>query len=160
MELGALVCTPTQPACAVCPIQRDCQAFQDGVVSGFPKIMRRVNYQKIRLSAAIIQRDSSYLMLRRPQNGALRGMWEFPMVEGDLTELAATFGLKRPRSIVLKTVSHSIMNRRLTIQPWLFKNQGITSMIPKSRWLTSNEISNSPTSSMVFKILQKIPETI
>jgi len=41
MELGALICTPREPKCLVCPISKHCFAFQNNRVSGFPNLEKR-----------------------------------------------------------------------------------------------------------------------
>lgn len=36
MELGAIVCTPKNPMCMLCPVQEHCQAFAEGVEKELP----------------------------------------------------------------------------------------------------------------------------
>ena len=78
MDLGALICTPRQPNCEICPLAEFCQARALGVQSERPiRTPRRVQPHHT-VAAAIIQRGDKVLIARRPVNGLLGGMWEFP----------------------------------------------------------------------------------
>src|SRR5271167_2220379 len=37
MDLGASICTPKKPACALCPLMEDCAARQQGTQESFPR---------------------------------------------------------------------------------------------------------------------------
>ncbi len=163
MELGATICLPENPACRSCPLRRSCRAFQAGEVSHYPKGKRRISYQPVSLSAALVQKNGRYLMIRRPNKGSLKGMWEFPMVEGDESALISRFGF-RPAGKV-KPVRHSVMNRRLTIQPLLCRcksplrpplSKGGWGGFLQSRWFSPSEINRLATSSMNRKILARV----
>ncbi len=36
MDLGATICTPRNPVCALCPVSKDCRAFAEGTQESFP----------------------------------------------------------------------------------------------------------------------------
>lgn len=157
MELGATVCTPTQPACPVCPLQKDCESFMMSDPMKFPRIKKKITYRNVALTAALIANNNSFLMIRRPSQGVLRDMWEFPMIEGDLADLEAAYLLNLAKAQRLKPVGHSIMDQRIKITPWLFSSQQFDPKPQKSRWLTLNAIRKLPTSSMVPKLLAQLP---
>jgi len=78
MDLGATVCTPRQPNCAACPLQQDCQAFRLGIQAERPVTSSKPPTPHHTVTAAIIERDGRILLARRPANGLLGGLWEFP----------------------------------------------------------------------------------
>ncbi|MDR3120492.1 MAG: A/G-specific adenine glycosylase [Clostridiales bacterium] len=90
MELGATVCLPNgAPLCERCPAADVCRALQNGWIGSLP-------VRKAKKKRAV--RDLTYLILdcggktalrRRTEKGVLRGMWEFPNVDGLLDESAA-----------------------------------------------------------------------
>lgn len=77
MELGALVCRPSNPACLLCPVQGFCLAYQRGEQEVIPPPKQR-SYQRIEAVVGIINRGGRYLIQRRPPQGLLAGLWEFP----------------------------------------------------------------------------------
>jgi A/G-specific adenine glycosylase len=82
MELGALVCTPTSPACARCPIQAGCYA----ATLPEPAVLPIRGESRARPSAtalAVLVRrstDGAALFGLRPAEGLLGGMWELPTI--------------------------------------------------------------------------------
>ncbi len=79
MELGATLCTPKSPDCSYCPIARLCIANKKNLVSKLPVKTARPPIPEHRVVVAVIT-DSSRRMLiqKRPENGLLGGLWEFP----------------------------------------------------------------------------------
>jgi A/G-specific adenine glycosylase len=84
MELGARVCTSRSPGCRECPIGSLCLARERGSVGERPGKRARRPLREIDLSvlvAATVGPESPRLLLRkRPPEGLLAGMWEFPGV--------------------------------------------------------------------------------
>ena len=78
MDLGATICLPGKPRCLLCPLQSHCLAFQRGVQEERPVIPEKKPLPHYIVTAAILQRNSLYLLAQRPANGLLGGLWEFP----------------------------------------------------------------------------------
>jgi A/G-specific adenine glycosylase len=77
MELGALVCRPRNPSCLLCPLQKFCRAYKRGEQEVIPAPKKRL-YHKIETVVGIISCDGHYLIQKRPPQGLLAGLWEFP----------------------------------------------------------------------------------
>lgn len=85
MELGATICLPNgQPLCHRCPVKESCKAFQSGDPMDHPvlpeKKARRVEEQTLLL----IIREGRFLIEKRPRQGLLAGLNQFPMRPGTL----------------------------------------------------------------------------
>ena len=79
MELGATVCTPKKPACAVCPLNSVCAAFALGTPEAFPVVAPRRAVPRAVVAVALLTDDAGrVLMQRRPEAVMLGGLWEFP----------------------------------------------------------------------------------
>ncbi len=83
MELGALVCTPQNPRCAECPLMSYCDGFMSGNPTAYPPAAVRVPQKAIGARTAIVFTGDSlenrrYLIVQRPHDGLLAGLWEFP----------------------------------------------------------------------------------
>lgn len=82
MDLGATVCAPRQPQCSACPLEKLCRARALGLETQLPLPAVRKKGPEI-VQAALLWRDCSgrFRVCRRPYQGLLGGMWEFPTVE-------------------------------------------------------------------------------
>ncbi|MBW6466097.1 MAG: A/G-specific adenine glycosylase [Brevefilum sp.] len=78
MDLGALICTPTNPDCDSCPIAVDCLARQLGIQEKRPVRMPKKKIPHLTVTAAVIRQDGRVLLAQRPPKGLLGGLWEFP----------------------------------------------------------------------------------
>jgi A/G-specific adenine glycosylase len=78
MDLGALVCTPRDPACTACPLRMVCAACRLGLQSQRPVLPKRPPVPHYLVTAAVIRRGGRVLLTRRPAKGLLGGLWEFP----------------------------------------------------------------------------------
>ena len=79
MELGATVCTPKRPGCAECPVARWCRARAAGTVGERPARRRRGRVRREEYAVAVLVDEAGRTLLaRRPPEGLLAGMWEFP----------------------------------------------------------------------------------
>ena len=78
MDLGASICTPRAPTCPQCPLSGECQAYRLGIQEQRPVMAPKPAIPHYQVTAAIISRDGQVLIARRPPNGLLGGMWEFP----------------------------------------------------------------------------------
>lgn len=82
MELGALICTPSSPACLLCPVRDHCQAFSEGVQNDLPIKTKKNKTRDVQLAAAILLDENGKVLIhRRPASGLLANLWEFPNVE-------------------------------------------------------------------------------
>ncbi len=82
MDLGATVCVPRQPQCSACPLEELCRARALGLETQLPLPAVRKKVPEV-VQAALLWRDCSgrFRVCRRPYQGLLGGMWEFPTVE-------------------------------------------------------------------------------
>ena len=79
MDLGATICTPKKPACALCPWNAACVAHARGEAELFPRRAPKREAQLRRGAAFIARRADDCVLLRtRPARGLLGGMAEVP----------------------------------------------------------------------------------
>lgn len=117
MELGALVCTPGKPACLLCPVQNHCLAFAAGVQSELPIKIQKKKTRDVPIVAAVVTNEKGeFLIHKRPTEGLLANLWEFPNFEmhtslqskrdffqGNFIE---EFGVKPELSDLILTIDH------------------------------------------------------
>jgi len=78
MEIGALICTPRSPRCPDCPLKKACVAFQTSQVDIIPYKEPTRRVPRYPVSIAVILQDNRFYIQKRPPEGHLGGMWEFP----------------------------------------------------------------------------------
>ena len=83
MDLGALVCTRSVPACDACPVSQDCRAFQLGQVDRFPwpKPPIKVSEKNVHL---LILQDKQGRVLLETIPRALPDVDDYEWVEGEI----------------------------------------------------------------------------
>lgn len=146
MELGALVCTPAQPACMDCPIRTLCRAHAMGRPTAFPGSTPRPQAVH-RAMAAIVWRDAGrWLVRQRPSNDVNGGLWEFPSLPCEPGEdpkdvvarwLNVEAGVLHPAG----TIRHAITRHRMVQHFFRLEGRPSRSRPPtKSRWMATDEL--------------------
>jgi A/G-specific adenine glycosylase len=74
MDLGATICTPRKPACAICPLSAMCRARASGEPGTWPMKPEKSDRPARFGSAFIALRGNEVLLVRRPDAGLLGGM--------------------------------------------------------------------------------------
>jgi len=153
MELGATVCTPRRPECAVCPVRRLCVARREHRTDALPALSSRTGsvVRTFRVFAA--QRNGKVWAVQQPLASWNGGLWEFPSTElsarkarslkGD-AEQALGMAVRRTRFI--DTLRHSITRYRLTLEVHLCMVSVGAAPIAKhsGRWLAPRELLALP----------------
>ncbi len=82
MELGATICSVRSPRCTECPLTGHCRARAEGTQELRPAAKRRAKVRAVSYAVLVTPNPAGeLLMVRRPPNGLLGGLWEFPAVE-------------------------------------------------------------------------------
>lgn len=100
MELGALVCTPLSPHCEQCPVADFCMAKREGAVAELPVKAAARAPRPVDMVAAVVEHQGRVLLERRPSQGLLGGLWEFP-------------GGERPPGLSWPQAVHTLLQERL-----------------------------------------------
>jgi len=79
MDLGATICTPKTPACALCPWREPCAARRRGDAETLPRRTPKPEGKLRRGGAFVLLRADGHILVRtRPAKGLLGGMTEVP----------------------------------------------------------------------------------
>ena len=78
-DLGATICTPTNPACALCPLTQQCRARAKGLAADLPvKAAKKKRPHRHGVHFWLTDARGQVLLRRRPPRGLLGGMTELP----------------------------------------------------------------------------------
>lgn len=79
MDLGATVCLPKNPHCPACPWLNYCQAHHKNLVNELPMTLPTQPIPHKIIGVAVIWNSQNQVLIdRRPTDGLLGGLWEFP----------------------------------------------------------------------------------
>jgi len=82
MDLGSTICTPKNPACALCPWMDPCAARLRGDKDSFPrKAAKKTGLLRRGAAFVAVRADGLILTRTRPEKGLLGGMSEVPTTE-------------------------------------------------------------------------------
>ena len=90
MELGETVCLPNAvPRCGVCPLRTICLAHLAGEELSYPVKSAPGKRRVEEKTVFLLRCGDRFALRRRPEQGLLAGLWEFPNAEGHLDEQEA-----------------------------------------------------------------------
>ena len=112
MELGAIVCLPNgAPLCDRCPLRNICQANLKQDQRSYPARAPKTPRRREEKTVFIFRYDDCEAVEKRPSQGLLAGLWQYPNIEGTLTPAQAISQAEewgvRPAALIKKvTRSH------------------------------------------------------
>ena len=78
MDLGATVCVPRKPLCDQCPLSELCLGLRQDLQEQLPLAAGKRTIPTRREVALLLECRGRILVRRRPTEGFLGGLWEFP----------------------------------------------------------------------------------
>ncbi|SFE55740.1 A/G-specific DNA-adenine glycosylase [Bacillus sp. OV194] len=155
MELGALICTPKSPACLICPVQEHCRAFDQGRQKELPVKEKKIKIKHVDMAALILRnQEGNYLIHKRPKEGLLANLWEFPNVpvhkrgvseKEDLKVfIEAEWGISAAVGDQVSNIEHVFSHLKWNIQ--LFEGQCSHETMDAAdlKWVTLEEMESYP----------------
>ncbi|MGM9660871.1 MAG: A/G-specific adenine glycosylase [Faecousia sp.] len=154
MELGATVCGPNRkPDCGSCPCRTLCLGLRSGRAEALPvKSPKKERRQEDR-TVFILSCDGRFALEKRPEQGLLAGLWQFPNVPGHLDTAQALEAVEgmglRPREILREVEKKHIFTH---IQ-WNMKGiyLEITQTVGGFQWFTEEEINTQAALPTAFR---------
>jgi A/G-specific adenine glycosylase len=158
MDLGATICTPKRPACALCPWMTPCKARQAGLQESYPvKVPKREGVLRRGAAFVAVRPDGAVLLRTRPPKGLLGGMAEVPTSEWradyDLAQaiLDAPFEARWRRQT--GTVRHVFTHFPLELA--IFGGRASATLAPPDgmRWTARADVAAEPLPNVMKKVL-------
>jgi A/G-specific adenine glycosylase len=163
MELGATICTPAQPACLLCPLQKNCIANRDSRQSELPNLGERTVATQRKFFAYVIQHENKVLVRQRSNGVVNAGLWEFPNLE---VELKTNDPLNAAQQAWSKsflstdplcTIKHSITRYRITLEAFRAEVKTKTQLPAElGEWYPLEKLHDLPFTSAHGKIRKQL----
>lgn len=172
MELGALICTPKSPKCIGCPVYSHCGAVKEGRQEELPVKTKSKKGKSVEMAVGLVQKENQrWLICKRPPEGLLANLWEFPGVEASLDEekmqvsltrfLYHQFGIKALPKQKLLEYSHVFSHLQWNIHLYscTLLSVGHKMDLPvEHQWVTIEEMDQFPFSASQRKIVTYLKE--
>ncbi|MGX7199471.1 A/G-specific adenine glycosylase [Enterococcus nangangensis] len=82
MDLGSKICTPKNPQCASCPLQKYCVSAARGTQLNYPVKTQKVKVKPVYYVALALSDGAGKFWLEKRENaGLLANFWHFPLLE-------------------------------------------------------------------------------
>lgn len=161
MDLGASLCTRSQPGCAICPVSADCVARKRGVVSILPTPRPRKALPEKQVQMLMLMNHDQIFLQKRPSSGIWGGLWSFPELnlEADpLSYCQTQLGLSVRESVSLPILKHSFTHFKLHIFPIIVRISSRADMSedPQRRWLAKHNALDVGLPAPVRKLLLQL----
>lgn len=119
MELGAVVCIPNgMPYCESCPWEKLCTAHVQERELEFPFKTPKKPRVVEEKTVLIIKDETRAALVKRPEHGLLAGMYEFPCLEGRLSDKQVLAYLKKEGLSVIKIEQLPASKHIFTHKEW------------------------------------------
>jgi A/G-specific adenine glycosylase len=128
MELGATVCNAGSPTCGDCPVRRWCEARRQGTQHQIPLPRPKRTTPHYTIAVGVIRNEEGdVLVQKRPANGLLGGLWEFPggkregrekLTETVRREIAEELDIDVAVGAKITTLGHAYTHFRITLHAY------------------------------------------
>ena len=146
MDLGATVCTPDHPNCAVCPWVTVCMARQKGLIEQIPLIRKPAKQERSGQVFLVRNNRGELLIRRRSGKGLLSGLYEFPWAYD--TEVPPLPITGNPLGRVVHTFTHF----RLTLT--VYESQSDDLLAPGDIFVFRTDLDQYPFSTLMRKVFR------
>jgi A/G-specific adenine glycosylase len=166
MELGALVCSPREPACEDCPLAPDCRAHAEGRPEAYPTPRPAARVTSVRVAVALVRRAGRVLLERPGDDSPFRGTWDLPAreIQGEANARArlecaitARHDLHLRVGPLIARAKHDIMQRRLGLEIHDCRlYRGRVAGRGNLRWADPRALAAVPVSGATAKVLRAV----
>lgn len=164
MDIGAIICTRSQPQCQKCPLQKICLAYQHNQISEFPgkKTNKPIPIKSQQL-LILCNEAGDVLLEKRPQKGIWGGLWSLP--ECPAHENIKSWCLQNYRCRVdhvkpWPQFRHTFTHFHLDIMPILIpiKSKALNKPIDNLIWYNVKQPDARGLAAPIKKILNQVAE--
>ena len=137
MELGALICKPTNPLCNQCPISKKCKSLHKGDFE-LTKKNNKKNIDKYFI-LKVYKKDQRYLLIKNTKFNFLKNLTIFPMEE-----------LSKPKNFN-ENLNFKMSNMNMNIKIQYLKN---SANFQSPYWINEKKLDNYMLPSFTKKIVK------
>lgn len=163
MDLGAMICTRTQPKCSICPLEKNCLAHKQHNETQFPSKKPKKTLPVRKTFMLLIKNYNGEVLLeKRPPVGIWGGLWCFPQCQTkkEANNWCETNLQQQPNEIqAWKTFRHTFSHFHLDITPMLLTvREPISKAMETDHaiWYNTAQPDQRGFAAPVLKLLEKL----
>jgi len=81
MDLGAMICKPTQPSCLDCPVSTNCQALAQNIIPELPVKLKKIKRKTRYFYYFVFRKGTTTWIQKRTKKDIWQSLYEFPHLE-------------------------------------------------------------------------------
>jgi len=161
MDFGATLCTRADPACVLCPLQRECLALREGRVHALPTPKPGKPLPE-RHALVLLLRDAGgrVLLQRRGPDGVWAGLWSLPEADDHVAarnwfemNIAGDYDAAN----ALAAIDHGFTHYRFAMQPLEWREVALRDGVRDNagmRWIARAELASLGIPAPIRKLLE------
>ncbi len=161
MDLGATLCTRSDPACVLCPLQDGCVARLQGRIAELPAPKPgKALPQRQACVLWLENADGAVLLQRRPPAGIWASLWTLPQAD-DAAASRAWFESQARGEFhaaeALPPIDHAFSHYKLRLQPLRLRGVALRERVGDNddlRWVARGELASLGMPAPIRKLLQ------
>ena len=155
MDMGAMLCTRSNPQCESCPVQGDCSALQTGRVSELPTPRPKKIVPERSVTFLLAMSDGKILLEKRKSSGIWGGLWCLPETDEEEFE-AYCKGWNIDEQVTWPGFTHAFTHFRLNIYPLFLKLAEKPDHKREHAWMRPDEALQAAIPAPVRKLLSRL----
>ena len=162
MDLGALVCTRSQPTCSACPINADCIASAQHRIIELPTPRPKKTLPEKQVQMLLLIDRGELMLEKRPSRGIWGGLWSLPELPSDSDPAALCrerYGFVAQTQQALPQFSHSFTHFKLHIHPIQVQLAPRQTTLPGQVWLPPLDALDAALPAPVRKLVARLERT-
>jgi A/G-specific adenine glycosylase len=158
MDYGSLICTPRNPKCSICQIQKYCLGYEKKIQNEIPVKIKKQKIKPIKYTRAyvLINEKNEILVRIRSNEGMLASMLEVP---NDKWEAKKNLLIK---DVLIKKIDQKFKKKGSLLYPFshfnlsaeIFYGQIKRSKFPDQKWLCLSKYKSSQFPTLMKKIIE------
>ncbi len=171
MELGALVCTPSSPACDECPVAANCEAKRLGLQDAIPPKKKPPAITEVAEVGVVIRDGDKVLLCQRPADaGRWQNMWEVPHAPRTAGEEIGAAAVRVAKELTgfavepgaeVMTVKHGVTRYAITlvcVEAALAGGAFERGAYSAAKWVLPAELTDYPVSAPQRKLMTALAD--
>jgi A/G-specific adenine glycosylase len=164
MELGAIICSPKNPKCNICPVKVHCLAFEKQKQNTLPVKSGTVKVKKLFFNYLVPEYESKTLIIKKG-SGIWIGLYQFPLFISDnnlldrneIEKIIYKKGFANIYNLSASPViKHVLTHRNISVCFWTFNTDSFSGF-DKIEIVEKSKLANYPMPQLMVNFIRSNP---
>lgn len=158
MDLGAMICTPVNPSCDVCPVSELCEARKHETYGRLPVNNKKINKSVIEYMTVIVKNGDGYFMVQN-DSGLLQNLYGFVQYSCDTPSefenmFFDAYGVRIRLTQYISDIKHVFTHREWRMHVYGGEVAENAEMVNDQDFYKLEEVEKLPVSTAHLKVLK------